>query len=365
MNKMRDGRSLSEESLEMLRRQAHRLRLEDKRTWGEIASIVGVHLSTVMSWSRRFDIGSATARALEVSSAQRGRRFGQHRTLELADEVRLREIVVGGAPSALGLPYGLWSRRAVHEAVKVKFGVDMPMRTVGEYLRRWGFTPQRPAKRAIAQQPAQVQQWLAVDYPAIAQRAKAEGALVHWADETAIRQDTAWVRGYAPAGCTPTLEHATKRPRPGITMISALTNQGLLRFGFHDGAINAERFIGFMADLVNDTAPTKVFLIVDRLPAHRAAKVHDWLQDNKARIELFYLPAYSPQMNPDEWLNRDLKTELRTRPAARDRDSLKTIAQRFMQALASTPERIMNYFGNQHIAYASMNSSMYCVYLPC
>ena len=89
--------------------------------------------------------------------------------------------------------------------------------------------------------------------------------------------------------------------------------------------------------------------------------MHDWLQDNKARIELFYLPAYSPQMNPDEWLNRDLKTKLRTRPAARDRDSLKTIAQRFMQALASTPERIMNYFGNQHIAYASMNSSMYCV----
>ena len=138
------------------------------------------------------------------------------------------------------------------------------MRTVGEYFRRWGFTPQRPAKRAIEQQPAQVQQWLAVDYPAIAQRAKAEAALVHWADETAIRQDTAWVRGYAPAGCTPTLEHATKRPRPGITMISALTNQGLLRFDFQDGPINAERFIGFMADLVHDTAPAKVFLIVDK-----------------------------------------------------------------------------------------------------
>ena len=148
MNKMTDGRSLSEESLEMLRRQAHRLRLEDKRTWSEIASIVGVHLSTVMSWARRFDIGSAAISALEVASAQRGRRFGQHRTLELADEVRLREIVVEGTPSALGLPYALWSRRAVHEAVKVKFGVDMPIRTVGEYFRRWGFTPQRPAKRA-------------------------------------------------------------------------------------------------------------------------------------------------------------------------------------------------------------------------
>ena len=360
MNKMPDGRSLSEESLELLRRQAHRLRLEDRRTWGEIASIVGVHLSTVMSWSRRLDIGSASHSALEVASAQRGRRFGQHRTLELADEVRLREIVVEGAPSRLGLPYALWSRKAVQEAVKAKFGVDMPLRTVGEYLRRWGFTPQRPAKRAIEQQPAQVQQWLEVDYPAIVQRAKAEAGVVCWADETAVRQDTAWVRGYAAAGHTPVLAHATRRPSPGITMISALSNQGLVRFGFHDGAINAERFVGFMADLVHDTAPSKVFLIVDRLPAHRAVKVRDWLQDNKARMELFYLPAYSPQMNPDEWINRDLKTELRTRPAARERDSLKSIAERFMRTLASMPQRVMNYFQNQHIAYASANA-MYCV----
>ena len=359
MDKMQDGRSLSEESLELLRRQAHRLRLEDRRTWGEIASIVGVHLSTVMSWSRRFDIGSASHSALKVASAQRGRRFGQHRTLELADEVRLREIVVEGAPSCLGLAYALWSRKAVQEAVKAKFGVDMPLRTVGEYLKRWGFTPQRPAKRALEQQPAQVQQWLEVDYPAIVQRAKAEAGVVCWADETAVRQDTAWVRGYAAAGHTPVLEHATRRPSPGITMISALSNQGLVRFGFHDGAINAERFIGFMADLVHDT-PSKVFLIVDRLPAHRAVKVRDWLQDNKARMELFYLPAYSPQMNPDEWINRDLKTELRTRPAARERDTLKSIAQRFMQTLASMPQRVMNYFRNQHIAYASANA-MYCV----
>ena len=133
-----------------------------------------------------------------------------------------------------------------------------------------------------------------------------------------------------------------------------------MRFGFHDVAINAERFVDFMADLVHDTAPAKVFLIVDRLPAHRAVKVRDWLQDNKARIELLYLPAYSPQMNPDEWLNRDLKTELHTRPLARDRDTLKRIAERFMHTLASMHQRVMNYFENKHIAYASAHC-MYCV----
>lgn len=347
MNKS-DGRRLSEESLELLRRQAHRLRHEG-RPWAEIASIVGVHLSTVMSWSRRFAIGSAAVG--EVASARRGRRFGEGRTLALVDEVGLREWIVSGSPSALALPYALWSRRAVQQAVRVKFGIDMPIRTVGEYLRRWGFTPQRPAKRALEQRPAQVRQWLQVDFPALVERAKAEQAVVHWADETAVRQDTAWVRGYAAAGHTPVVEHVARRPSPSLTLISALSQQGLLRFSLHDGAIDAERFVGFMADLVHDVPP-KVFLIVDNLPVHRAGRVRQWLQDHHDRIELFYLPPYSPQMNPDEWLNRDLKTELRLRPATKDRDALKAMACRFMETLINTPQRIRRYFDNEHVAYA-------------
>jgi transposase len=352
-----DGRKLSEESLEVLRGQAHRLR-QQGRTWAEIASIVGVHLSTVMSWSRRFDLGSAEAG--EMASAQRGRRFGEGRRLELTDEVGLRQWMLGRPPSALGLPYALWSRQAVQQAVKVKFGIELPIRTVGEYLRRWGFTPQRPAKRALEQRPAQLEQWLEVDYPALVKRAKAEQGQLHWADETAVRQDTAWVRGYAPAGCTPVLEHAVKRPRPGISLISAVSNQGQLRFALYDAAVNAERFIDFMTALVHDTAPAKVFLIVDRLPAHRAAKVHDWLSDKAERIELCYLPPYAPQLNPDEWLNRDLKTELRTRPATAERDALKRMACDFMHTLASLPQRVMGYFRHEHVAYASAEAS-YCV----
>ena len=231
----------------------------------------------------------------------------------------------------------------MQQAVKAKFAIDMPIRTVGEYLRRWGFTPQRPAKRALQQCPAQVQQWLQVDYPAIVKRAKAEQALVHWADETAVRQDTAWARGYAAAGHTPVVEHAAKRPSPGLTMISALSNQGLLRFGLHDSTINTERFIDFTADLMHDAA-CKVFLIVDNLPVHRADKVRHWLHDKSDRIKLFYLPPYSPQMNPDEWVNRDLKTELRTRPATSDRDTLKGIARCFhgnLEPQAASPHELL------------------------
>lgn len=238
----------------------------------------------------------------------------------------------------MSLPFALWNRKAVQEAIKLRLGVDMPIRTVGEYLRRWGFTPQRPIKRAVEQRPELLQAWLDESYPAIMKRAKAEGGEIYWADETAIKQDTAWVRGYAPAGQTPVILHAARWS--SITMISAITNKGLVRFEFHDGAINTERFIAFLEALIED-AQRKVFLIVDNLRVHHAKLVKSWLVGKEEQIEIFYLPPYSPEANPDEILNRDLKTELRTRPAAQSVYDLKRIALDFMEKLKGAPQRVI------------------------
>jgi transposase len=348
-----DGRHLSEDTLQYLRRQAHELR-KAGRTWSAIAEALGVSRRILIDWGKRFGVGGDEELG-DVTSAKRGRTFGDHRTLDLAQETLLRDRIVQGSPAQLGLPYAMWSRAAVMQAVKVMWKIDMPIRTVGEYLRRWHFTPQRPARKALEQRPAQVQQWLRVEYLAIMRRAKAEEGVIYWADETAVRQDTAWVRGYALAGHTPVQEHATKRPKPSITMISALTNQGLLRFKFIEGGMNSDCFIGFMTDLVHDSKP-KVFLIVDNLPAHKSHKVQDWLDKNKDRLELFYLPPYSPEMNPDEFINRDLKTELRMRPATNHSGTLKRIACDFMTTLRGMPQRLMGYFDNQHLLYASVEA---------
>jgi len=124
MNKPTDARSLSEESLELLRRQAHRLR-QDGRVWSEIAQIVGVHQSTVMSWARRFNVGGEKA-PTNVSSARRGRRVGEKRTISLLDEMALRDQIVGGNSDQMSLPFALWTRKAVQEAIKLKLGIDMP-----------------------------------------------------------------------------------------------------------------------------------------------------------------------------------------------------------------------------------------------
>ncbi|THF60400.1 IS630 family transposase [Pseudothauera rhizosphaerae] len=341
-----DARKLPPEALEHIRRQAFVLRKQGY-TWAHIAEVCGVHVGTVLKWSRRAAEGGFDG---AVKGGQRGRRHGSGRTLTLVQEEQLRLAIVGSNPAQLKLEFALWNRRAVMMAIKTMFGIEMPIRTVGQYLLRWGFTPQRPVKRALEQDEGKLRQWLEIDYPAIALRAKAEGGEIYWADETAIRQDTHWVRGYAPAGVTPEMRIPAGR-HAATTMISAITNQGLVRFTFFDGALDTDRFIAFLSDLIKD-AGRKVFLIVDNLKVHRAKRVTEWAAERTDKIELFYLPPYAPEHNPDEYLNRDLKTTLRSGPIARTAHALTEKAKRCMVRIAALPERVRSYFKHEAVRYA-------------
>jgi len=341
-----DARKLPRDAQDEMRRQAMRMREELKLPWKEIARVVGVNVSTVIGWSKRFQQEGVVG----LKSKTRGRRYLSGRTLTLVQEWQLRSVIVGENPKQMSLPYALWNRRAVMQLVKILFDIDMPIRTVGEYLLRWGYTPQRPIKRALEQNPAKVEQWMNETYPTIAARAKAEGAVIYWGDETAVAEDGHWLRGYAPAGQTPVL--AAPNKRHGLSMISAISNQGLVRFEFIEEAMNTELFIGFMEKLVADS-PQKVFLILDNLKVHHAKKVTAWLEEHKARIEVFYLPPYSPEINPDEYLNRDFKTVLRTSDRAKSNNILLQKAQAFMQFLMETPDRVRAYFGHTAVKYAA------------
>jgi transposase len=235
----------------------------------------------------------------------------------------------------------------------VLFDIEMPIRTVGEYLLRWGYTPQRPMKRALEQNPVKVEQWLNDTYPTIAARAKAEGAVIYWGDETAVAEDGHWLRGYAPAGQTPVLAAPSKRH--GLSMVSAISNQGLVRFEFIEEAMNTDLFIGFMERLIADSSQ-KVFLILDNLKVHHAKLVTACLAERKDQIEVFYLPPYSPEINPDEYLNRDFKTELRSSDRATSKKALLNKATTFMERLVKTPERVMAYFKHSAVQYAALSS---------
>jgi transposase len=205
-------------------------------------------------------------------------------------------------------------------------------------------------KRALEQNPVKVEQWMRVTYPSLAARAKAEGAVIYWGDETAVAEDGHWIRGYAPIGQTPVLVSPSKRY--GLSMVSAISNQGLVCFEFIEGAMNTELLIGFMERLIADS-PRKVFLILDNLKVHHAKLVTEWLKRHEDHIEVFYLPPYSPEINPDEYLNRDFKTELRSSDRAITKMGLIQKATNFMQFLAHTPERVMAYFSHTAVQYAA------------
>ena len=234
--------------------------------------------------------------------------------------------------------------------VEQRCGVRLAVRSMGTYLARWNFTPQKPLRRAYEQDADAVRTWLQRDYPAIAARARKEKAKIFWGDETGLRSDDVRGRSYAPRGKTPVVRPNHRRANVGV--ISAVTNKGELRWMVLDGAINAPLLIDFLARLIRD-ADGKVFLILDNLRVHRARLVQDWLVERRAQIEVFYLPSYSPELNPNEGVNADIKQAVPRRAPARSRQELKRNVIGHMRQLAKLPRRVRSYFRTPTFRYAS------------
>jgi len=341
-----DTRTLHPEARNELRRMAVRLRQQSGMTCESLAEIVGVHVVTVRAWiakAKQDGLGSLTEK-------KRGRPVGSCRKITMVQEQWLRQQIVGFTPRQLVLPFALWTRRAIKALILEKFGVDLSDRLIGKYLKRWGFTPQRPIKRALEQRPEWIDAWLKETYPALEAKAKAEGAVIFFGDETAVKEDSVWIRGYAPKGQTPVLSKPTRWDK--LSMISALSAKGEVAFQIIDGGFNAERFIGFLEALISD-APRKIILIVDNLKVHKAALVKEWLRGKNDRIELAFLPPYAPESNPDEYLNSDCKTNLRLGPVSENREQRIKGAMSFMTRLSSWPERVRAYFQHPSAKYAA------------
>jgi len=195
-----------------------------------IAAALGVHKNTVHHWLKGWRIAGAAA----LKAKKRGRRHAAKRLLDAEQAAEVRQLMIGHCPDQLDLPWALWSREAVRDLVQARCGVRLALRTVSDYLRRWRFTPQRPIRRASERQEAAVQAWLAEHYPKIAARAKAEGAEIHWGDETGISNQAAYGRSFAPKGQTPVIRRTARRHT--TSMISTVTNRGSLRFMLYEGA---------------------------------------------------------------------------------------------------------------------------------
>jgi transposase len=193
--------------------------------------------------------------------------------------------------------------------------------------------------------------WLDEHYPAIAAKAKAEGGEIHWGDETALSNTDVRGRGYSPAGKTP-VSYVPGGKREKLSMIATVSNQGKTRWMIVDDNFNADKLIEFLTALIKVT-DNKVFLILDNLRIHHAKPVKAWLLEHKDQIEVFYLPSYSPKLNPEERLNADLKQAIGTKVLVRTKAKLRVATQQHMIQLENNPERIRVFFQDKWVKYAA------------
>jgi transposase len=344
----RDARSLPQQAQEELRRRAIAL-VAEGRTHVEVAGLLDVSANAVGVWVRAHRRGGDRA----LSAGRRGRRPG-HTKLTDAQQLKIARLVAGKNPDQLALPGFLWTRALVRDLIRRELGVEVGEDTVGRYLRAWGFSPQKPMRRAYEQSSEAVRAWLEERYPEIVKRARRERAEILWADESGLRSDHTAGRTWAPVGQTPVTKGTGKRFK--ANMIAAVSNTGTLRFRVFDERFTGPLFLDFLKRLVRDNHGRKVVLIVDGHPAHRARVVRDWVAAHPNQIELHFLPGYSPELNPAEMLNQDVKTNALGRRRPLDVAQLKADVRHFLRACQRQPARVARYFQEHHVTYAAAPS---------
>ncbi len=313
-------------------------------TQSQAAEIFGLSIrSANRIWAKYKTKGS---RGLQ--SKKRGVQGGKKITGVQSAEVR--RLIKEKMPDQLKLSYGLWTREAVQQLIFDKYGIELSRWQVGRYLKAWGYTPQKPISKAYEQDPKRVTQWLEKQYPAIKKKAKRQNAVIYFEDEVGMRSDHQAGKSYAPKGETPIIKKTGQRF--SLNMVSAISNKGHVEFMILDGTFNGGVFIDFLTRLIK-YKQYKIFLVVDGHSAHKTKLVKAWLKEHTDRIELYFLPPYSPELNPQEYVNQDLKTNIIGKKRPINKDQMKSNVVDFMTKRKNDKKQVQKYFHASHIRYAA------------
>jgi len=279
---------------------------------------------------------------------KRGRAIGEKRKLSLKTEEEIKRQITQTTPEQQGLSASLWSRTAVQEFIEHKYDIYIPLRTISTYLQRWGMTCQRPYNKSYSQNPKSVKEFKDEIFPEIAKRAKQENALILFGDETGINNQEYYQRGFSPKGKTPFVRLPSKREK--INMISVIGFNGHCEFMCYECTMTQQLLIEFMERLLL-TFNSKIFLVLDNLKVHHGKMVKSWAEEHKERIELFYFPSYSPDFNPDEYLNHNLKREIHSGKIPHTKEDITVKTVNYMLGLETNPERVNSFFRHTKLDY--------------
>ena len=336
-------KSVSPETRKIIKQQTIQL-LKKHVRHKEIADTLNLSLQTVDRISSAYQKEGVKC----LKEKKRGRKVGEKRQLTPAQEKEIQNILIDKTPDQMKLSFMLWTRAAVCRLVQEKYGITITLRNMSEYLKRWGMTCQRPAKKAYFQDNIKLNTFMHETYPSIVKQAKKEDAVIFWGDETGINNQAYHIKGFAPKGQTPAVPSFSKTEK--INMISAINNQGSCHFLCYEENMTQQRFIDFMERLVKE-ADRKVLFIVDNLKVHHGKIVAEWLSEHKDEIELFFTSPYSPEINPDEYLNHTLKQNIHSGIIPHTKDQIRNKTEKFMNGLQEHSERVSCFFQHKNLNY--------------
>jgi transposase len=330
------GRRATEEE----RMQAIRL-IESGRKIDDVTEIMGVGRRSVLEWWEKYRRGGADELSTKAAAG---------RPASLSDQQlrELRAIIIEIDPRQLGFVMALWTREMIGDLIQQRFRVTLSKVTVGRILKRLGMSPQRPLYRAYQQDPEKVLEWKENTYPQIRKDADEHGAFIFFADEASVRTDFHSGTTWAPVGQTPVV--TATGDRKSIMMVSAISPRGELRFHIHEGSFRAAHFIEFCRQLLKD-AERDIFLIVDGSSVHTAKQVKEFVASTQGKLQLYFLPPYSPDLNPDEWVWKNVKNDTIGRSAVRGKDDLKAVAVGALRHLQKVPGKVRGFFADPKLAY--------------
>jgi len=340
----KDGRYRTTSAQATIREQVVDFLKKKRGTQSQALEIFGLSQSGVEKIWRKYKTEGKRGIIEKKRGVQGGKKINGKQSAEV------RQLIKDKLPDQLKLSFGLWTREAVQQLILHRYGIELSRWQVGRYLKSWGYTPQKPISKAFEQKPEKVKEWLDKEYPAIKKRAAKENAVIYFGDETGMRSDHQAGKSYAPQGQTPVIKKTGQRF--SLNMISAISNKGHLQFMILDGRFNGEVFKTFLKQMIKYSRQ-KIYFVTDGHPAHKTKMLNEWLAENKDRIEVFFLPPYSPELNPQEYVNQDVKTNIIGKKRPINKAQMRTNVEDFMNGRKNDRKQVQKYFHVSHVRYAA------------
>jgi len=340
----KDGRYRTASTQATIREQVVDFLKKKRGTQNQALEIFGLSQSGVEKIWRKYKTQGKRGIIEKKRGVQGGKKINGKQSAEV------RRLIKDKLPDQLKLSFGLWTREAVQQLILDRYGIELSRWQVGRYLKSWGYTPQKPIRKAFEQKPEKVKEWLDKEYPDIKKRAAKENAVIYFGDETGMRSDHQAGKSYAPQGQTPVIKKTGQRF--SLNMISAISNKGHLQFMILEGRFNGEVFKTFLQQMIKYSRQ-KIYFVTDGHPAHKTKMLNEWLAENKDRIEVFFLPPYSPELNPQEYVNQDVKTNIIGKKRPINKAQMRTNIEDFMNGRKNDRKQVQKYFHVNHVRYAA------------